>query len=96
MPLLKCSGRDHITDLNEWSRHLVIIVALGQSVFRNLFKNADEANDEVLVRVRIVVYEVIERAKSSTHDARVVIAKSFSEIREKVRNGGRRFVVESV
>lgn len=58
----------------------MIIISLGQPVFCDLFKNVDEANDEILVRISIVRDEIKERAKRSSHDSGIVIAQALSKI----------------
>lgn len=74
----------------------MIIISLGQPVFCDLFKNVDETNDEILVRISIVGDEIKERAKRSAHDSGIVIAQALAKIGQQVGDGGGRFLVEAM
>lgn len=72
-------------NLNEGSRHLMVIIGLWQPAFQDLFENADEGNNEVLVRISIECHEMKKWAQSSTHYRRVGIRVPRGKQRASVK-----------
>ena len=83
-------------DLDERSRHAVVVVRLGQPVLHHLLEDGHEGGHEVLLRRRIRDGQVVQSAQRRGHDARVLVAEHLPKLAVQVRHRRRGLEVELV